>query len=440
MNRAVALQMRYQLIPEVASSSRAKRSLEILIARTSLNVAQAVQLVDVQLAKWYCEDLAGEIRLDFSMYVPENATTLRGVLDEFGVEYGLVPALEESDSDAIAELALAIGCDLVVSREVDALREVLNDNLTILSNDPAAVLHAVEVHFRGFDVPWSFEWPAKNQPWSNFYTLSEETLFAPLRRQWESSTRANPKVAEVMRSLVADALPAMCFDRDRLEFYRQQDRWAERVGLERQSFRFESIPVLNHFYLALVGAVDQVAALVVHFYDLKVDEKDIGAITAAFRSARKAVPGVAKVFSDRDFWKMYSIPQRIRHKAAHRGPIAPQVVFSGDDDFTDDQLDAEAEKRGYFDDMRVLERIPRVPPMVLEQAIALARIKAKMKLLGPPLKHVLFVDNGKKGLLMYSPDPASDVQRFVAFLHRVLALLGPWENCPNKSTERAAIT
>jgi hypothetical protein len=414
------------LIPAVLGSARAKRHLNILAARTSLDEDAALRFASIQLAKWYCDDIAGDVGLHINVYVPQNALAVRAAFDKYGVEHQVISDLDEGDAENVSKVALALDCDVVLSADVDGLEKILNDDVALVDGDVDAALHAAEIHMKGFDAPWSFESPSKNQPWTNFYAMCEESIFRSLLQEMSGSAKAGPDVAEVMRSIVGDALPSMCFNRDRVEFYRQQDRWAERAVLERQNFRFEYTTGLNLFYLTLYSAVDQVAALVVHYYGLEIPEDNIGAQNRDFRKARTAIPRVNEVFSNPAFWEMYRLPRLIRHRAAHRGPVTPQTVYMGDDNFTDEQLDSAAEKHGYFEDLRVLEKHQELPENFRNYLLAMARFKAKLKLFGRPLKHVILLKDGKEGLF-YNPDPASDLRRFLAFFHRVLAIIKPWD-------------
>ncbi|HEY1728735.1 MAG TPA: hypothetical protein VGG22_10205 [Candidatus Baltobacteraceae bacterium] len=379
----------------------------------------------MQLAKWYCEDIADDIALQINLIIPQNADTVRDVFDRLGVEYKRAAALDETDVVKISEEAFAHDCDLVIAADCGAVVNILKDEVMLVADDVETVLYATEIHMRGFDVPWSFVSPIKNQPWTMFYVLGESNG-QQLWQDMNESAQAKPEVADVMRSLVVDSIPSLCFNRDRIEFYRQQDRWAERNNMERQDFRFEYTNALNLFYLTLYSAVDQVVALVVHFYTLPVDERDQGAGYGAFIKARKTVPGLDEVFSDAQFDEMYRIPRLIRHKAAHRGPITPQTLYFSDDEYTDEQLDAAAEENGYYDDLHVLEALPfPLPDVIRYHMISLARHKAKLKLFGDPAKHLIYLED-KTGAFYYHPDPAGNLANFFAFLERVLVLIKPW--------------
>jgi len=234
-----SLRFRYDFkIGMVLGAARAKKHLNVLIARTTFDEAAASRLADVQLAKWYCEDIADDIALEINLFIPENADAVRAVFDRLGVEYEIVAALDETGVVKISEEAFAHDCDLVIAADTDSLTNILKDEVMLVASDVEAVLHATEIHMKGFDVPWSFVNPVKNQPWTMFHVLGESNG-QQLWQEKNESAQANPEVAEVMRSLVVDAIPSLCFNRDRIEFYRQQDRWAERNNIERQDFRFE---------------------------------------------------------------------------------------------------------------------------------------------------------------------------------------------------------
>lgn len=421
-----ALRIRYELLPATINSAFKKRRLRVLIARTALDEHAALLLAQIALARWYCDDVRDEIDLDVSLVIPSNCTTLLAVFDRLGVGHGRVAPLDESDANAVATLALKIDADVVLAHDVGALRDKLSDDVMLVVGEPHAVLHNVEIHLKGFDLPWSFEFPTKGQPWTNFYPMCEQSVFVPLQAEWAASVVCGESVANKMRILFAQTLPALCFNRDRMEFYRQQDRWTDRNDIERQDFRFEYTNALNNFYVTLYSGVDLAVGLCSDIYGLELTREQTQANAKVFRRRRKAVPGLDAIFSDEAFWKMYTIPRLIRHQAAHSGPVTPEHIYQSDDDFTDEQLDVTAEENGLYDDMRFIERTAKLPDAVRQNMIDLARFKAKLKLMGRPLKHALVLPDGSK-IRIYHPDPAAGLERFLEFFNRVLALIKPWD-------------
>lgn len=412
----------YAMLPVLRDSAPAKRHLQILVARTTLSEGESRRLAFIQYAKWYCEEV--DPSLEITLHVPANATVVRAIFDLLDVDYNLIEELAEQDADKIDETARTLDCDLILATDPTKVSDLFDDEVGLVSSDVEDALHATEIHLRGFNVTWSFEFPSKNMPWSSFYVMSNRTVFDSLLQEYSRSRDAGPGVYETMRAIVFDALPSLCFSCDRLEFYRQQDRWAQRIGLRQQNFAFEYAAYLNHFYLTFYAAVDQVAGLVVRKLGLAVPEDQIGATYKAFRLARMAYPEIDKAFSDKGFWDMYKIPRLIRHRAAHSGPVKPNDVYFGEDEFTNEQLDEAAERLGLFDDLHFLEARGMTEQM-RNELLELARLQAKLKLLGPPRRHGVFLRDGKGGLFYY-PDPASDLNRFLAFLHRVLDALCPW--------------
>jgi hypothetical protein len=439
--RAMQFRLGYDLLPVLESSAPANKNLNILVASTALGEDDALQLARVQYAKWFCEDMADHIALSITLHVPENAMTVRAVFDDLGVEYDVIGDLDENNLEAVAETAVGLDCDLVISTGGNPLRVLFTDEYGIVSPDVAAALHAAEIHLKGFDMPWSFEWPGKNMPWSQFYPMSEHSIFRPLLEEFSASHAAGPQVYDVMRKLVADAVPALCFGRDRLEFYRQQDRWAQRNRLEHQDFGFEYAAFLNHFYLTFYSAVDQVTGLVVNRFNLPVPEREIGATYKAFRESRKAYPAVEHAFDNPDFWDMYNLPQSIRHRAAHSGPVRPEDVYFGDGEFTDEQLDAAAEENGLMDNVRFFQA-RETPEALIANALMIAREKARRILMGPPRRHGVYLKTGKKKAVFYYPDPAVDLNKFLTFFKNVITLCKPWNEVKspaliNQTEERA---
>ena len=414
----------YTLLPVLRDSAPAKRNLEILIARTTLGESEARRLAFIQYAKWYCEEV--DASLQITLHVPANAGVVRAAFDLLGVEYNPIAALDEHAANAVSDIAKKLDCDFVLSADSDGLYPLFTDEIGLVSADVEDALHITEIHLRGFDVTWSFESPSKNSPWTSFYLMGNPSVFHILLREHTESRAAGDAAFESMRGIVYDAIPSLCFSRDRLEFYRVQDRWAQRIGLRQQNFAFEYTAYLNHFYLTFYAAVDQVAGLVVNKLRLAVPENEVGATFKAFRHARKPYAEIDNAFSDKAFWEMYKIPRLMRHRAAHSGPVKPNDVYFGTDDFSDDQLDKAAEEAGFFDDLHVLERRGIADEMRAE-LVQIARFKAKLKLMGPPRRHGVFLRDGKKGLFYY-PGPASDLERFLTFFHRVLKAVKPWNS------------
>jgi hypothetical protein len=422
-----ALRFRYQfLTPEILNTVSTSRQLNVLVAKTSLSDEQSNALASIQVARWYCADYHSEANLEIVLIVPKNATTTIAVFERYGVDYNLCESLNEMNAEAVAALALAADADVVFGVEAAPLREHLIDDVMLVVDSAAGVLHNVEIHLKGFDIPWSFENPVKMQPWSNFYAHCETSIFGALKAEWDASKAAGPDVYNKMRILFGHSLPAMCFNRDRMEFYRQQDRWTDRNDIERQDFNFEYTTALNNFYVTMYAAVDLVAAMCVDIFGLEISKESIYAISGLFPKRNKAAPGLHALFTGSPFWDMYKIPRLIRHEAAHNGPVTPQTVYTGADDFTDEQIRAAAEEHGLYDDLHVLEKSSELPPEMRQWLLDMAHFKAKLKLWGRPLKHVVMLPESK-GAIFYNPDPSKDLERFLGFFNRVLAVIKPWD-------------
>jgi hypothetical protein len=429
----MALRFLYDVgTPTMDSTGRNKRRLDVLIADESIDASDATRLARIQLLNWYFEDL-GEADMNVVLHIPEQAATLISVFDSLGVSYSLIPRFDETDAATVSRVVLKFDCDVVLSKDSNRLHPSLTDDSSLVTDSVAGILREAELHAKGFNAPWSFESPCKNQPWMQFYAMSEHSIFRPIIVEWEESRKASPATAEAMRVLVL-SLQSICFSRDRMAFYRQQDRWAHRSGLERQDFRFEYTTYLNHFYFSLYAAVDQAAYLVVRAYNLPVPESHIGALYAAFQLAiKQRAPEIHVLFNDDAFWEMYRLLRDMRRSPAHRGPLTQEVIYNGNDEFTDEQLDAKAAELGYLDDANAFTGEMR------DFVIAMARHKAKLVLLGPPLKHMVLVRHEDGSATFYNPDPHADLDRFLLFLHRLLGAIKPWDK-DRAPTREALIT
>lgn len=415
----MALLVKYQLLPTAQSTGRSKRGLDVLVADQYLSTNDVECLAHIQLLNWYFDEL-GERDLSVVLHVPRHAVNTISVLDDLAVDYNLIGAFDEGDIDVVGSVAATYDCDVVLSAHENALHPAVIDDAALVANTVGGVLREAELHAKGFNAPWSFEDPIKHQPWMQFYAMSEHSSFRSILEEWTESKKASDATAEAMRVLVL-SMQSICFSRDRMAFYRQQDRWAHRAQLERQDFRFEYTAYLNHFYFSLYSAVDQVAKLVVRAYNLEVADKDIGALYAAYRHAIKEhAPEIQAIWESDVFWKMYRLLRDMRHTTAHRGPLVPEVVYTHDGEFTTEQLDAKALELGYFDDARFFSG------EMHNYVIEMARFKAKLALMGPPLKHCVFIQHENGAGTFYNPDPHADFQRFLAFLHDVIEAIKPW--------------
>jgi hypothetical protein len=419
--RNLALRFLYDYgTPTITSTGLWKRGLDVLVADQTLGAANSERLARIQLLNWYFADL-GFDDLKVTLFVPGQAVTAIAMLESLSVEFSKIAAFDESDADEVARIAKRYDCDVVLSSDEKRLHPAITDDSALVTSTVAGVLREAELHAKGFNAPWSFEGAVRFQPWMQFYAMSEHSIFRDILHEWEQSKKASPETAEAMRLLVLN-LKTLCFSRDRMAFYRQQDRWAHRAGFERQDFRFEYTAYLNQFYVNLYTAFDQTATLIVRAYNLPIPDSQIGVLKSSFqRAIKQSAPEIYTLFKEDAFWDRYGLLRDMRHTSVHRELLTQQVIYTDDNDFSDEEIDAKAVELGYFNDADYFTGEMR------DYLIAMARYKAKLALLGSPMKHVVLVQHEDGSGTFYNPDPHADLERFLEFFRRTLDAIKPWE-------------
>jgi hypothetical protein len=407
------------MLPRIASAGRATRTLNVLLAHPKLEANQINALAQLQLLRYYFDELRNDVDLHLNLLVTASSTALLRRFNYLGVQYTVVDDFNVDVSADVLDVARRLDCGVVLVPDRAVAVERTTDDFTMVTDDVAVVLQEAELHAKGFDAPWSFEQPVVFAPWNTFYMMYEHSIFADLTEDFNDSKAASQDVYEAMRQLI-QSLQMICYCRDRMAFYRQQDRWASRAGLERQEFEFEYAVYLNLLYLGLYSVVDQVCGLIVRRFGLEVEKQNIGATYSAFRKELRKIPQVEALFTEAKFVKWYTRVKYLRLGAAHNGFLTPQTVYFGDDNFTDDQLLAKASELGYLDGLEHLPELVR--PFVVD----MAKFKAKLKLLDAPLRHVLFVEEGGK-TYGYNPDPHAELKVFLGFFEAVRELSKPWD-------------
>jgi hypothetical protein len=162
------------------------------------------------------------------------------------------------------------------------------------------------------------------------------------------SKSVSQEAIELCRSLAYNRLGDLCFTRDRLCFYEQQQLVAKRARWERQRFSAEVAYYLNFYYVLLYGAFDHAAAFVNLLFNPGVNERQVSARSAEFlRALGSRSPGVEAVFTNARHIGFLRRVAALRHVAAHRGIVTPtKVVQDLEHPPTDDELDQDIREAG----------------------------------------------------------------------------------------------
>jgi hypothetical protein len=199
-------------------------------------------------------------------------------------------------------------------------------------------------------LPWAFAYKVWFEPWTAFYQLSEEWVFAPGLRflKFCQDKGASNDSVEIGRSLIYNRLDHLCFTRDRLLFYEMQQAAAKRAKWKRQKFSAEVAYHLNFYYILLYGAFDHAAVLVNGLLNLGIDVRRVSARNPEFLKLLNArAPGVYAVFQNPTHMAFINRVAAVRHVAAHRGIITPgKVLQKPDIEPTIEELDEDIRQAG----------------------------------------------------------------------------------------------
>jgi hypothetical protein len=249
----------------------------------------------------------------------------------------------------LASTAIAADADFVVTSAPNGVDlKDIGQKLHLGFGDWKAAKRQCEIFVRGHDVPWSFRLATWNCPWTPFYSMAEpdEKLVALWQRA--QSAGVDAEAVELLRSLALNRHAALSYTRDKLLFYKEQIRAAERNKLKRQDFAFEAGYYLNHYYVLFSAGLDQICWIVNAVFGLGFTREkwwEVGPRKKKFlaRLAERA-PQAHAAYSDEDFLKWVKMLGGARNFAAHEGLAMPAETYVRPErEPTAAELDAEIE-------------------------------------------------------------------------------------------------
>jgi hypothetical protein len=225
--------------------------------------------------------------------------------------------------------------------------------------------------------------------------------------------KLHESVLETARTLIHNRLPNLCFTRDRLLFYEQQQSAARRAGWERQDFSFEVAYYLNFYYLLIYGGFDHIAQLVNGVLALGVPERRVGATYTIFLDAlHQRAPNIHALFTDPKLEEFIKRIGALRHVTAHRGSITPAKVYETPPiEPTDQELDAEISATGadHF--------LAWLPPEVAKRFRNTLRVEARLARCEQVAEGLVMIEiDGKP----YCIRPISDTEWNFDMFHKFL--------------------
>jgi len=209
----------------------------------------------------------------------------------------------------------------------------------------------------------------------------------------------------------------LCFTRDRLLFYEQQQAVAKRARWERQEFWFETAYHLNFYYLLLYGGFDQVAQVVNVALGLGLPLRNVGATYKGFLDVlEQRAPEVHALFVAPKNLAFKERLGALRHLTAHRGSITPsKVYFKPEVEPTTEELDADITKAG-LDGF-----LASVHPLLAKSFRETLRFKMSLKRCELWEEGMVLIETeGKYGWIKPTVDTCWNLDTFLRFLTQVL--------------------
>lgn len=306
--------VRGRAVPQIESSGRTKRSLDILLWAESLS-RQSFRMIDeLQQLREYLASIDYQgIRIN--LWLPDNFANIHSLLKAYAITSTRVTvAVPHSNAKELfgtqaptgmkeaAATALSCDADLVVTENPDwfPFCEEFQE-LGVLLGSSHTMLPQSEIFVRGHDIPWAFNSPLFDAPWSTFYFLAENNSLVSGQSFLDACQRKgiDKQVQEIGRTLVYNRIPNILFTRDRLLFYEMQQAAAKRARWKRQKFQLEVGYYLNFYYILLYGAFDHLAVLLNGVLGLGLVTRNVTATGQLFLKAlQRKAPELHAIFTE----------------------------------------------------------------------------------------------------------------------------------------------
>ena len=334
-----------RMLPETASTGFYSKNLKFLIDLDTIPEKEYRLIRDLCILREYLKSIKDStVALTIFTACEPKSDHISGVglisigLVDCSTEYvkNLVESACVNDVDYIVT-----GQKAPVQNEIDCGRK----EIAVIDLNEA--MHQAEVFARGHEIPWSFETPSWNMPWTSFYSMSDG-FGQRASNEFGSKFQLlnlNDNILESTRDLFLNRVSHICYTRDRLHFIKQQRRFAKRKGWTRQLFTFEAGYYLSFYYFALWGGIDQLALLLNDALSMKV--KRVQSITLGSEKfidrVSECAPELAELYREADMKQWMSELKRIRNHSAHRGTVELTTIVQDPDTMpSEEEIEREA--------------------------------------------------------------------------------------------------
>jgi hypothetical protein len=361
--------VRGRVFPEVGSTGRPKKCLDVLLWGNNWSGQNAVDLDDVEILREYLRSIRPSF-CGIRLFVTATHGEIIALLEKLCVRFITVeirtPAVDpeqligDKELASATQTALSCDADVLVTTNIEWFPYIEDvEKRGLFLTDTGFLKFYCEIFVRGHEVPWAFSGSkAIGLTWNGFYHVTEHQTFGTgLDFLYKAQqNKAELDAQETGRSLIHNRLANLCFTRDRLLFYEIQKLAALRAKWKRQEYAFEVAYYLNFYYPLLFGGLDQIALLVNQVLKLGLPEKNVGATYPGFLDVLKAKNArLYAFFADAEHVKFVKRVAYLRHYASHRGSLAPaKLLEKPDKEPTAEQLDAEIAAAGMDDILHLM--------------------------------------------------------------------------------------
>ncbi len=419
-----------RIYPEAESSALLRHELRVLIDPCLIASVANEHLMDLDVLRHYLRSLPGQPCQITLISTAEAIRTYGGefiylasdVLPEVTVAFG-ESGKRYPEIMVLASTAFKNDADIIV---MERLPEEVNfqeicRKLFISFEDWATAKRSCEIFVRGHEVPWSFRFRMWGCPWTAFYFMAEPSSQLIELYNSAAKTPMDSDIVELIRSLAFNRYPSLCYTRDKLLFYVQQRRAANRHKLRQQDFTFEAGYFLNHYYLLLWAGLDQICWIVNGIFELGLTGwRKVGPLNHKFLEVlRDKAESVSRLFENENFVHWAKILRAARHFAAHRGFAMPSPIFiKPDKEPSEEELDREIEAS---DRWQLLDRF--LPREILEGFRPFLRAEARLSRSKElPERALPLKIEGKEVLIHPLVNIEWDFKNFFDFAHKVADL------------------
>ena len=424
--------VRGRFIPEIESTGRLKKCLDVLLWCNDWKRQNMVDLDEIEVLRDYLRSIRPSF-CGIRLLVPSAHKHTAEALEKLNVKFlpieirnataEILKSMGGEDVANAVETAMACDADALAVTNLEWLPYAEDiDDLGLCLTDTSFLKYYCEIFVRGHDVPWAFSPMIWGLTWNGFYQMTEHrTLSVGMDFLYAAQKKnANADAQETGRTLVHNRLPNICFTRDRLLFYVIQKMAAQRAKWKRQEYAFEIGYYLNFYYPLIFGGFDHIALLVNQSLQLGIPDKNVGATYQGFLAALKAKNSTLHgIFTNPEHVEFMGRIGYLRHYASHRGSLAPaKLLEKPDKEFSDVELDAMIAEAGMDDFLKY------VPEGELRESFRQTlRFNFKMALYekrGKMVEGVVPVMlKGKFGFIIPVNDTEWNFRKFLLFMNQV---------------------